>query len=109
MSMFQIFVLMNAKQHKSRLLQFLIAFHWKRWMNYLLELHAREQCRCYGGDGLPPKGINYQHWREQMKMKSFRNGAKTDLLVVTGDIGAAYMGLQFWRETSFSGKPKFTT
>jgi thiamine-monophosphate kinase len=39
-------------------------------------------------------------------MKSFRNGAKqTDLLVVTGDIGAAYMGLQVLeRKTSFSGK-----
>jgi thiamine-monophosphate kinase len=38
-----------------------------------------------------------------MKMKSFRNGAKqTDLLVVTGDIGAAYMGLQVLeRENKF--------
>jgi thiamine-monophosphate kinase len=37
-----------------------------------------------------------------MKMKSFRNGAKqTDLLVVTGDIGA-YMGLQVLeRENKF--------
>jgi thiamine-monophosphate kinase len=41
----------------------------------------------------------------------YRNGAKqTDLLVVTGDIGAAYMGLQVLeRKTSFSGKPQFTT
>jgi thiamine monophosphate kinase len=41
----------------------------------------------------------------------YRNGAKqTDLLVVTGDIGAAYMGLQVLeREKSFSGKPQFTT
>jgi thiamine-monophosphate kinase len=34
------------------------------------------------------------------------NGAKTDLLVVTGDIGAAYMGLQVLeRENKFSSKP----
>jgi thiamine-monophosphate kinase len=41
-----------------------------------------------------------------MKTKFYRNGAKqTDLLVVTGDIGAAYMGLQVLeRESKFSGK-----
>jgi thiamine-monophosphate kinase len=41
-----------------------------------------------------------------MKTNVYRNGAKqTDLLVVTGDIGAAYMGLQVLeRKASFSGK-----
>jgi thiamine-monophosphate kinase len=38
-----------------------------------------------------------------MKTNVYRNGAKqTDLLVVTGDIGAAYMGLQVLeRESKF--------
>jgi thiamine-monophosphate kinase len=36
----------------------------------------------------------------------YRNGAKqTDLLVVTGDIGAAYMGLQVLRKASFQVNP----
>jgi thiamine-monophosphate kinase len=35
----------------------------------------------------------------------YRNAKQTDLLVVTGDIGAAYMGLQVLeREKQFSGK-----
>jgi thiamine-monophosphate kinase len=41
--------------------------------------------------------VNYQHHQlaKRMKTNVYRNGAKqTDLLVVTGDIGAAYMGLQ---------------
>jgi thiamine-monophosphate kinase len=39
-----------------------------------------------------------------LKKLFYRNGAKqTDLLVVTGDIGAAYMGLQVLeRENKFS-------
>jgi hypothetical protein len=76
--MFQIFVLMDAKQHKSRLL---LRFQSELPLEALDELFeriaAREQCRCYGGDTLLPKGINYQHWREQMKKKLYRNGAKT--------------------------------
>jgi thiamine-monophosphate kinase len=41
-----------------------------------------------------------------MKKKLYIKRTKqTDLLVVTGDIGAAYMGLQVLEKNKFSSKP----
>jgi thiamine-monophosphate kinase len=69
-------------------------------MNYLQELHIATEYKVdvIGGDTTSSQGliisITVIGEADEDEIV-YRNGAKqTDLLVVTGDIGAAYMGLQ---------------
>jgi thiamine-monophosphate kinase len=79
---------------------FLIVFHWKLDELFAGITHAATEYKVdvIGGDYFVTKGliisITVIGEADEDEIV-YRNGAKqTDLLVVTGDIGAAYMGLQ---------------